>query len=431
MPALASLWRHPDFLKLWSGQTLAALSSNVTNLALPLIAALTLQASPFEMGMLATAATLPNLVIGLLAGIWADRFRRRQIIITADIGRALLLLSVPVAATLDRLGMWQLYVVLFLSGVCTTFFDVANMSYLPSLVGRAQMLSANSKLMASTSVAAAIGPGLAGGLIQLLTAPLALIVDTLSFVVSAVMMKMIRQPEPVPAVAGRRVVAWRNVLDGLGTLYRDPVLRSITGSSTIYFFFSSITMAVYVLYVTRELGIGPGTIGVIFGSGGVGSVVGSLIAARSVHWRGAGPAMVAANIVGGTCMLLIPMASDTSSGVALLIAAQFGAQSMGAVFAIIQTSLRQVRTPDHLLGRMNASYRFLTMGTIPIGSLLGGALGETVGLRGTLLIGGLGMLLPVIWLLVSPARKLRAVEAEGQQCKLAGPASIILLPTDQ
>src|SRR5687767_9415987 len=204
MPTLTGLWRHPDFLKLWAGQTLAALSSNVTNLALPLIAALTLNASAFEMGLLGAAATIPNLLVGLLAGIWADRFRRRPIMIAADVGRALLLLSIPVAAVLDLLGIWHLYAVLFLSGVCTTFFDVADMSYLPTLVGREHLASANSKLVASTSVAGAVGPGLAGGLIQALTAPIAVVADALSLVVSAVLVKTIRTREPAPVAAGRR-----------------------------------------------------------------------------------------------------------------------------------------------------------------------------------------------------------------------------------
>ena len=412
MPALTGLWRHTDFLKLWAAQTLATLNSTVTNLALPLIAALTLRASPIEMGLRGTAATIPNLLVGLPAGIWADRFRRRPIMIAADVGRALLLLSIPVAAALDLLGIWQLYAVLFLSGVCTTFFDVADASYLPSLVGRDRLVSANSKLVTSTSVAAAVGPGLAGGLIQLLTAPIAIVTDALSLAASAVLVKTIRAPEPAPAADGRRDDAWREACDGVRTLCRDPVLRSIAGSSTIYLFFSSTTIAVYVLYATRELGIVPGTLGLIFGFGGAGAVVGALIAARSARWLGAGPAMIAANLVAGLCMLLIPLAGASPAAVPLLMAAQFGSQSMGAAFTIVQTSLRQARTPDRVLGRMNASYRFLTMGTIPVGSLVGGALGGAIGPRATLLVGGLGMLLPVVWLFLSPARALRAVEAE-------------------
>ncbi|MGH2601109.1 MAG: MFS transporter [Dehalococcoidia bacterium] len=412
MPAHTGLWRHPDFLKMWAGQTLAALSSTVTTLALPLLAALTLHASPFEMGLLATAATIPNLLVGLLAGIWVDRLRRRAIMIAADVGRALLLLTIPIADALDLIAIWQLYVVLFLSGVCTTFFDVAHMSYLPSLVGRERLVSANSKLMASTSVAGAVRPGLAGGLIQLLTAPIAIIADAVSLAASAVLLTTIRTREPTPSGDDRRDGAWREALAGVRTLYLDPVLRSFAVSSTIYLFFSSTTIAVYVLYTTRALGIAPGTLGLIFGFGGVGSVVGALIAARFARWLGAGHAMIVANLVGGLCMLLTPLASDGTSAVPLLMTAQFGSQSMGAVFAIIQTSLRQARTPDSVLGRMNASYRFLTMGAIPIGSLVGGALGEAIGLRATLLVGGVGLLLPVVWLVLSPARSLRVVEAE-------------------
>ena len=203
MPGQAALWRQPDFLKLWAGQTLAALSSTVTTLALPLIAALTLHASPFEMGLLAVGATLPNLLVGLHAGILADRFRRRPIMVSTELVRALLLLSVPIAAALDRLTMWQLCAVLFLSGVCTTVFEVAETSYLPSLVGKGRLVSANSALVGSGSVAAAVGPGLAGLLIQLLSAPLAIVADAVSLVGSAVLVRSIHAREPVPE-AGRR-----------------------------------------------------------------------------------------------------------------------------------------------------------------------------------------------------------------------------------
>jgi MFS family permease len=188
----------------WAAQTLAALSANVTNLALPLIAALSLHASPFEMGLLSTMATLPNIVIGLFAGPWVDRARRRPILIAADIIRALLLCSIPIAVVLNLLTMWQLYLVLFLSGVCTTFFDIANVSYLPSLVGRDQLTSANSRLVASTSIAGAVGPGLAGGLVQLLTAPIALLVDAGALALSAMLMSTIQSQEPVPAARGGR-----------------------------------------------------------------------------------------------------------------------------------------------------------------------------------------------------------------------------------
>jgi MFS family permease len=413
MPNLTGLWHHPDFLKLWAGQTLSALSSNVTDLALPLIAALVLHASAFEMGLLLTVATLPDLLLGLFAGVWADRVRRRPIMIAADASRALLLLSVPVAAVFDMMTIWQLYAVLFLTGACATFFDVANMSYLPSLVGREHLVSANSKLAASTSFARAVGPGLAGGLIQLLTAPIAIVADTLSLIVSAVLVFTMRSREPERASDGRHDSVWREIFAGLRTLYFDPILRSVVVSSVTYLFFSAMALSIFVLYATRSLGVAPGTLGLIFGLGGVGSVLGAALAMRTARRIGTGPAMIAANLVGGLFWLMVPLAGGLpSAAVPLLMLSRFGAQLAGSVFYIIQTSLRQVITPEEVLGRMNASYRFLTMGIAPVGFFLGGVLGNASGLGGTLVIGGVGTLLPVVWLFCSPVRALRAVDAQ-------------------
>jgi MFS family permease len=412
MPSRSGLWRDHDFLKWWAAHTLAALGSNVTYLALPLVAALTLHASPLEMGLLATAATAPYLLVGLHAGVWVDRFRRREIVIAADVGRALLLLSIPVAAALELLGMGHLYVVLFLSGAWTTLAEVASTSYLPSLVGRARLVSANSALVASNSAAAAVGPGVAGGLVQVLTAPIAITLDALTLAASAVLVRAIRVREPAPGAEGRRASGRWAVLDGLRTLWMDPVQRSIAVSSTTYLFFGSTAFAMYVLHATRGLGIAPGTLGVIFGLGGVGSVAGALVAARSMRLLGAGSAMIVANVVAGLCALVPPAVSGGPSVVPLLTAAQVGTQFMGAAFVVVQTSVRQARTPDRMLGRTNAGYRFMTMGAIPVGSLVGGLLGEAIGPRATLLVGGLGMLLPVLLLLFSPARGLRAAEAE-------------------
>ena len=204
MSARTGLWRHTDFLILWTGQTLSALGSTVTTLALPLTAALILHASAFEMGLLSTVATVPNLLFGLVAGVSADRVRRRPLMISAEISRALLLLSIPIAALVHRLTIGQLYAVVFLAGTCTTFFEVANVSYLPSLVGRDHVVSATSRLVASASVAMAVGPGVAGGLIQIFTAPIAIFVDAFAVAVSAVLVLTIRSTEPLRGAAGRR-----------------------------------------------------------------------------------------------------------------------------------------------------------------------------------------------------------------------------------
>jgi MFS family permease len=407
MPVSTRLRQQPDFLRFWAGQSLGSLCSNITILALPILAVTSLHASAFEMGLLGLSATLPNLLFSLVAGVVSDRVRRRWILVMAEIGRGLVLLFVPLAAVLDRLDLWLLFLILFLSGVCTTFYDVADNSYLPALVGVDNLVRANSALVGSTSVTAAVGPGLAGILIQLLTAPIAIVVDAISSFVAAALVLRIRIQEPAPGAGLAQERAWRQVVMGVRLLWVDPVLRSFVMSSTVYLLFSSTTMAVYVLYTTDELGVAAGTLGLIFGAGGVGALCGAALAEPLARRFGAGTAMIASNLLGGLSMVLIPLANQGVYAVPILVFAQFGSQSMGGAFAIIQTSLRQARTPGHALGRMNASYRFLTMGAIPVGMFMGGLLGETVGLRATVLVGGVGVLLPTAILFLSPARSVR------------------------
>lgn len=416
MSLCTGLWRHADFLKLWTGQTLSALGATVTTLALPLTAALVLHASAFEMGLLSTAATVPNLLFGLVAGLWADRVRRRPIMIGAELSRALLLTSIPVAALFHLLAMGQLYAVVFLAGACTTFFDVANTSYLPSLVGREHLIDAMSRVVASGSVAMAVGPGIAGGLIQLLSAPIAILVDALCVAISGALILVIRSTEATPRADLRRTNLWVELIEGLRPLSGDAVVRSITVASTIYLLFSSMVLAVYVLYATRELGITPGLLGLIFGMGGLGTAVGATLAQLAVRGLGIGGALLLTETVGGLCTLMIPLADQAPArAVVLLLAAQGGSAVAGGAFVVIQTGVRQTRTPDSLRGRMNASYRFLTMGIIPLGSLVGGVLGGMIGLRPTLVVAGLGTLLPIVWLVFSPVRALRALEDDERQ----------------
>jgi predicted MFS family arabinose efflux permease len=238
-------------------------------------------------------------------------------------------------------------------------------------------------------------------------------VDACSLALSATLMRTIRSQEPEPATIGQRGSIGQDISEGLRWLYRDLLLRTLAGSSMIYLFFNSVMLAVYVLYATRSLAIAPPALGLIFGLGGAGALLGAMIAARAARHLGIGPAMIGANLLGGLSLLLIPLAGNLPFSATLWLGlAQVISQMMGAIFYINQTGLRLAITPDHVLGRMNASYRFLTMGAIPLGSFIGGLLGETIGLRTTLIVGGLGMLLPVLWLLRSPARALQAIDAQ-------------------
>ena len=418
MARFVSRWRHPDFLKLWFAQTLAALSAFVTTLAVPLIAALTLQASPLEMGLLTTLATLPNLVFGLLAGAWVDRARRRSLMIAADVTRAVLLVSIPAASAANLLSIELLYAVMFVFGIGTTVFEVANVAYLPSLVGRTNVLGANSRLVASTSIAGAVGPGLAGVLIHLLSAPVALLIDAAALLLSATVLRTIRSPEPIPTPAPSGHSRWDTIAEGLRPLLHDPLLRSITGSSMLYLFFNNILVAVYVLYASRILGLTPVALGIVYGMGGIGAAFGAVLATPAARRFGLGYTMIGANLLGGLFLLLVPLAGVLpTAALALVGTAQAGSQLLGAVFFINQTSLRQLITPERLLGRMTASYRFLTMGMMPLGAVVGGVLGSAIGVPATVLVGTLGTLLAAGWLVWSPARQIDA--RDGHEYELA------------
>ncbi|HUY99078.1 MAG TPA: MFS transporter [Thermomicrobiaceae bacterium] len=257
------LWRHPDFLKLWVGETVSLLGSQVTLLALPLTAVLTLHANAAQMGYLTAIQLAPSLLAGLFAGVWIDRVRRRPIMIAADLGRFALLLGIPLLAVAGRLGMAGLYPIAFLVGILTVCFDVAYQAFLPSLVGREQLVEGNARLEVSRSGALIAGPGLAGLLVGLVTAPFAIAADAASFLGSALFLLGIRTPEPVPVDHGTSRGTRREIAEGLGIVLGNPLLRAIAGSTGTSNLFSSAISAIVILYATRNLGIGPGLLGLI------------------------------------------------------------------------------------------------------------------------------------------------------------------------
>ena len=406
---LTGLWRHPDFVKLWTGQTISLIGSQVTFLALPLTAVLTLNATPAQMGFLTAAGAIPSLLVGLFAGVWVDHRRRRPILIAADMGRAALLLLIPVAALLGVLRVEYLYVVAFLVGTLGLFFEVAHHSFLPSLVGREQLVEGNSKLEISDSVAEIVGPGLAGGLVQLVTAPVAIAVDAISFLISALFLGLIRTPEPAPKPPDEQQSIFVQVGEGLGLVSGNALLRAIAGSMSTVHLFNAVLEAVFVLYLTRELGIGPGMLGLIFASGSVGFLVGALLSGRVSRRLGLGSGIIGGLLLVALSDLLIPLLSGSVAimvRILVLIVAQFFFGLGLTVFNIGQVSVRQSVTPDHLQGRMNATMSFIAAGSVPLGGLLGGGLGEMIGLRPTLVLAALGEMLAVLWLIFSPMRSL-------------------------
>jgi MFS family permease len=406
-----SLWRHGDFMKLWTAETISQLGSQVTLLALPLVAITVLDASAFQVGLLGTVEFAPFVLVGLPAGVWVDRLRRRPVLIAGDLGRAAALLSIPVAYQLDALTIGQLYAVGFVTGVLTVFFDVAYQSYLPALVEPDQLLEGNSKLEISRSGAQIAGPGLAGGLIDLVTAPVAVLADALSFALSAAFVGAIRRGEAAPQRAPaheRRGSMRREMAEGLRYVLGHRLLRPIAACTATANLFNAVIFAVVILYMVRQLGLRPAAIGLVFAAGNVGFLAGAIVSGRLAARTGIGRAIVVGEAVGALGALAIPLA-PRQAAVPLLVAGMAVSTFGGTVYNVNQVSLRQAITPARLHGRMNATMRFMVWGTLPLGSLLGGALGTAIGLRPTLWVGAAGGLVAVLPVALSPVRSLAAI----------------------
>ena len=403
--AVRSLRHNRDFLKLWAGETVSLIGSQVTVLALPLTAVLLLGAGPFEMGLLTAAAYAPFLLIGLFAGVWIDRRRRRPVLIAANVGRAALLATIPLAAALGLLRIEQLYLVAFLVGVLTVFFDVAYTSYLPALVDREQLVEGNARLEVSRSVAQIAGPGTAGALVQLVGGALAVALDALSYLISAACLWSIRTEEPPPAAHRHDSTVWADLREGLQTIVGDPVLRAIAACTSTLNLFGYVAQAVFVVYLVRDLGVAPVLTGLVMMALGPGALVGALLAARMAARFGVGPTICAGPALSIVPAAMIALAAGPPSVVLpILILALFLQGMLGTIYNVTQVSLRQRLVPDRLQGRMNATMRFVVWGTIPIGALAGGALGEAIGLRPVLAIGVVGCVLATLAVTLSPVR---------------------------
>ena len=404
------LWRNPDFVKLWAGETISIFGSLVGRTALPFTAILVLDAGPIQIALLSTAELAPAFIAGPVVGVWVDRLRRRPILIASDVGRALLLATVPLAHLLDVLYIEQLYVVAFLVGILTMLFDVAYLSYLPSLVSRGELLEGNSKLAASSSVAEVGGFSLSGWLVQLVTGPITILIDAFSFLFSAAFVAAIRAPEPPPVPSKERRSVRAEFIEGLNLVLKDRVQRAVAAASVTLEFSFRVFGGVYLLYVTRELGFKPGLLGMIFAVGGLSSLAGALLVRLGARRLGVGTSMWGGLILMGGSMLFIPLAQGaTVLAASFLVAQQLVGDGGATVFEVNQVSLRQAITPGHVLGRVNASIRLSALVAMLLGSLLAGLLGETIGLRATLAVGAGFALAAALWLLLSPVRALRDV----------------------
>jgi MFS family permease len=394
------------FRSLWLATSVSQLGTQVSELAIPFIAVTTLRAAPFEIGVLNAVQFLPILLLSLVVGVWVDRLRRRPVLIASDLARAFILFSIPAAAIWHVLSLPQLYVVGFLVGSFTVLFDVAYQSYLPAVVDREQFITANSRLQVSEQGASVIGPALGGSLISLLTGPIAVTIDAVSYLASAGFLLRIRRKEPAPVRTEAEVGVRREIADGLRFVWRQPILRAMAMTAGLTQLFGRMVFAVLLLYLVREVGLGAAGVGTIFSLGSVGFVAGALIAGRVSAALGVGRTIAVAAVLASSSPLLYAFGPRTFAGP--LVAAGFFLYGVAAVvWTVNNLSLRQAITPPALLGRTNASMRLLGWGAIPIGSVVGGLLGGAIGLRQTIVLGALGSLLASLPVWLSPLPRLR------------------------
>ena len=405
-----SVLRNRDFIRLWIAETISLFGTQVSLLALPLVAVTLLGASPFEVALLGTIEFLPFILFSLPAGAWVDRLRRRPILIAGDLGRAAVLLSVPIAYLLDVLTIGQLYVVGFVAGTLTVLFDVAYQSYLPALVERDQLVDGNGKLEISRTIAQTAGPAIGGGLIGVLTAPLAIIIDAVSYGLSALFVLLIRRREPAPDPhvdehGRRRGNLLSEVREGLRYVLGSPYLRAIAACTGTANFFSNVAFATLIVYAVRDLGMSAVEIGVVFGLGNIGAIIGAFTADRFRRTLGLGRAIVLSAALSGPGVLLVALA-PAADPIPFLVASGFLIGFANVVYNINQVSFRQAITPLPMQGRMNATMRFIVWGTIPLGQILGGAIATAFSIPAALWIGGLGSFLAFLPVLFSPVRSL-------------------------
>lgn len=414
-------------MRLWAGQTVSEFGAQITTVALPLTAVLLLHATAWDMGVLGALQVLPFVLIGLFLGVYVDRRRRRPLLMAADTVRALVLCAVPALALLHALRIWNLDAAAFVMGSMTVLFDVAYQSYLPSLVSRDGLIEGNSKLEATRALSQVAGPGVGGILVGWLTAPLALTANVVTYIVSVVSLAIIatKEPEPAPVPVGHTVM--HQIGEGLRFVLGRADLRSIAGCTSTANLFSSMGAAVFVLFAVDRIGLSPALLGFVYGGASLGGVLGAFAAARFAKRVGVGRTIALGSLISAAAAILIPL---TPPHIPIALPMLLGANlitSIGVVvYNITQVTLRQRLTPDGLLGRMNASMRFVVWGSIPVGSLAGGFLGGSIGLRDTLWVAGLGGLLAVVWILRSPVFRLREhpgiVGADPTDATAASPA---------
>jgi predicted MFS family arabinose efflux permease len=407
----ASLLRHAGFRRLWAGDAISQLGSQLSGLALPVLAVESLDAGAFEMGVLEACAMVSFLVLGLPTGAWVDRMSKRRVLVASDLVRALALATIPIALVLGAGSLTQLYVVALVVGACSVFFDVAWQSYLPILLRGEQLVDGNAKLSATQSVAGVAGPAVGGVLLKVLGAPVVLAVDAVSFLASAACVRGIRDDEPSHDPATRRPLTVE-VVEGLRFVLGHPLLRRITACTALSNLAFSMAGALSVLYLLRDLDQTTAGVGLMYAIGSIGALLAAVTTTGTCRVIGEGRTIPVAAAIGSLALLGMPLAAELPVPVLLTVCAASLIGGWGMVaYNVTQVSFRQRLCPPTLLARMNASVRFLVWGTLPIGSLLGGVLGEAIGIVPTLWISVVIGLVAVLPVALSPLARMRDLPA--------------------
>jgi MFS family permease len=408
-PFRSPLWQNSAFVRVWSAATISIFGSLITRMALPFVAILVLDAGAFEVALVRSIDLLAALLFGLIVGAWVDRLRRRPVMVWADLGRAVLLVTIPIAAVGGWLTLAQVLLVAFTVAILSTFFDAADNAYLPSIVRRDELVRANGALAASGSAAEFTAFGISGFLIQLLSAPIAIFLDAVSFIVSAVLLGSIRRPEPPPPPKADREPVLQEIREGLAIIAGDPIIRAFTLASMAMATLWGVFGAIWILFAVDELGLGAAAIGVIAGFGGLSSLIGATFAERVTRRLGVGRAAIASMLVASVGFALIPLAPAAMPilAFAFLVGQQLIGDGAVTLYDIAETSVRQARVHDRALGRVAATVQVGSVGAQLAAALAAGLLAEVIGLRATAFLAPLGTLVAAAILVASPVRRLR------------------------
>jgi MFS family permease len=407
--ARSMVWANRDFRRLWAAGTISIFGSLVTRYALPFAAIAVANAGPAQIAVLRALELIGVLLVGLAAGAWVDRLRRRPIMVAADLGRAVLLGSIPLAALAGVLGLGQLFAVAFLAAILSTFFDAADRAFLPGIVERDELIAANSALTASASAAEFSAFGIGGILVQLFTAPFAIALDAASFVASAVLIGSIHRPEPPSPPVEAREPVLREIRQGVRLVIGSPVLRALTGATAAAHLLWGIFGTSYILFAVGIVGVGPAALGIIAGVGGASSLLGAVVAGRATRRFGLGPCLIGGMILFTIGNAFIPLAPSGAVllGAACLVLQQFVGDGGYTVYDIAQVSLRQSIVDDRLMGRVTSTVNVATVIVQLGGTIAGGLIAAAFGLRIGLLVGLIGGVVAIGFLWFSPVRKLR------------------------